>query len=472
MLSPVRRRDRGSGGRQPSSMKYDEADSSAIQMSTIMEQAARGESDHRIKKIAEREGVTERFVMDGIAAGRIVMPCNPAHDPIPAAVGEGLSVQVNANIGTSRDMPDIEPEIRKMDIAVKYGADAVMDLSTGGDIDAIRKRLLSRCPVMMGSVPIYEVGLTAARKNAVVEMTEDDIFSGIEKHAKDGMDFMTVHCGITRETVKWIGNSERLMDVVSRGGSFLTAWILHNDEENPLYKDFDVLLDLARKYEFTLSLGDGFRPGCIRDASDPAQVSELMVLGHLVKRARAAGVQAMVEGPGHMAMDQIAANMKMEKALCHGAPFYVLGPLVTDIAPGYDHITSAIGGAIAAQAGADFLCYVTPAEHLSLPDENDVKEGVIASKIAAHAADLAHGKGSKRDDEMAKARKKLDWNAMYGVCLDPEKAKAYRARGCTEEQDGCSMCGDVCAIKIVNQYLTKSSGPIRPDVPSGKHSCE
>ncbi len=441
-------------------------------MCTIMEEAARGVTNHRIKKIAEREGVTERFILDGIASGRIVAPCNPAHDPIPAAIGEGLSVKINANVGTSRDMPDIDPEIRKMDIAVKYGADAVMDLSTGGDIDSIRKRLLSRCPVMMGSVPIYETGLTAARKNAVVEMTEDDIFSGIEKHAKDGMDFMTVHCGITKETVQWIKKADRLMDVVSRGGSFLTAWILHNDRENPLYKDFDVLLDLARKYEFTLSLGDGFRPGCINDASDQAQISEMMVLGHLVKRARKAGVQAMVEGPGHMAMDQIAANMRMEKQLCYGAPFYVLGPLVTDIAPGYDHITSAIGGAIAAQNGADFLCYVTPAEHLSLPDEDDVKEGVIASKIAAHAADLSRGIGKDKDDRMAKARKVLDWDTMYDVCLDPDKAKAYRARGCTEKQDGCSMCGDVCAIKIVNQYLIKEDDVLKPNPLQKKFDCD
>ena len=435
-------------------------------MSTIMEIAARGASDERFRKIAEKEGVTERFVAAGIASGHICMPCNPVHDPVPAAIGEGLSVKINANIGTSRDMPDIEPEIRKMDIAIKYGADAIMDLSTGGDIDAIRRTLLKRCNVMMGSVPIYETGLTAARKNAIVELTEDDIFKGIEMHAKDGMDFMTVHCGITRETVQWLKKSNRLMDVVSRGGSFLSAWILHNEEENPLYKNFDYLLELARKYEFALSLGDGFRPGCINDATDQAQLSELMTLGHLVKRSREAGVQAMVEGPGHVKMDQIATNMKLQKSLCDGAPFYVLGPLVTDIAPGYDHITSAIGGAIAAQNGADFLCYVTPAEHLSLPDEADVKEGVIAAKIAAHAGDLSRGIGKELDDRMARARKKLDWGEMYDVCLDPEKARAYRARGCTEEKDGCSMCGDLCAVKIVNQYLIKDiDGP-------GKYNCE
>ena len=437
-------------------------------MSTIMESASRGAVDDRIKAIARKEGVTERFVVDGIAAGRIVMPCNPVHNPEPAAIGEGLSVKINANLGTSRDMPDAEPELRKLEIALKYGADAIMDLSTGGDIDRIRKMMVERCPVMIGSVPIYETGLTAARKNAIVELTEDDIFKGIEMHAKDGMDFMTVHCGITRETVRWLKNSDRLMDVVSRGGSFLTAWILHNDQENPLYKNFDYLLELARKYEFTLSLGDGFRPGCINDATDQAQLSELMTLGHLVKRSREAGVQAMVEGPGHMKMDQIPANMKLQKCLCHNAPFYVLGPLVTDIAPGYDHITSAIGGAIAAQNGADFLCYVTPAEHLSLPDEEDVREGIIASKIAAHAADLTRGIGMDLDNRMARARKALDWPGMYDVCLDEEKARRYRARGCTEEKDGCSMCGDLCAVKIVNQYLIKEGDIADPDK---KHDC-
>lgn len=438
-------------------------------MSTIMEQARRGVVDDRIRKIAEKEKVTERFLLDGIAAGRIVMPCNPAHNPEPAAVGEGLSVKINANIGTSRDMPDIEPELRKMDVAIRYGADAIMDLSTGGDIDSIRKTLIGRCGVMMGSVPLYETGLTAARKNAIVSLTEDDIFEGIEKHAKDGMDFMTVHCGITRESVQWLKKSDRLMDVVSRGGSFLTAWILHNGEENPLYKNFDYLLEMARKYEFTLSLGDGFRPGCIDDATDQAQLSELMTLGHLVVRSREVGVQAMVEGPGHVRMDQIPANMKLQKTLCRNAPFYVLGPLVTDIAPGYDHITSAIGGAIAAQNGADFLCYVTPAEHLSLPDEKDVKEGVIAAKIAAHAGDLTRGRGQELDTRMAKARKKLDWNEMYDVCLDEEKAREYRSRGCTEEKDGCSMCGDLCAVKIVNQYLVKE-GDVT-DVKTQNNQC-
>lgn len=424
-------------------------------MSTLMDQARRGEITPAMRVIAEKEGVTEEFIRNGIASGRIVVPCNPIHDPEPAAIGEGTSVKINVNLGTSRDIVDLDSELEKLRIAIKYGADSVMDLSTGGDIDAIRARLLKECPVIMGSVPIYQTGLTAARNNAVVDMSEDDIFNGIEKHAKDGMDFMTVHCGITRETVGWLKKSKRKMDVVSRGGSFLTAWILHNEEENPLFKNYDYLLELARKYEFTLSLGDGFRPGCISDASDQAQISELMTLGHLVRRAREAGVQSMVEGPGHVPLDQIPMNVELEKRMCDGAPFYVLGPLVTDIAPGYDHIVGAIGGAVAAQAGADFLCYLTPAEHLSLPDVDDVKEGVIASKIAAHAGDLARGRGFEMDDTMARARKKLDWGTIFEVCLDPEKARKYRERGCTKLEDGCSMCGDVCAVKIVNQYLIK-----------------
>lgn len=419
-----------------------------------MEEARRGITP-LIREIAKKEGISEEFVRNGIASGRICAPCNPVHDPEPCAIGAGMSVKVNVNLGTSRDLVDVDSEMRKLGIALEHGADAVMDLSTGGDIDAIRARLLRGCPVIMGSVPIYQTGLTAARRDAVVEMTEDDIFGGIEKHARDGIDFMTVHCGITRETVSWLKKSGRLMDVVSRGGSFLTAWILHNDEENPLFKDFDYLLELAREHEFALSLGDGLRPGCIDDASDPAQLSELMTLGHLVERAREAGVQTMVEGPGHVPLDQIAMNMQLEKRLCHEAPFYVLGPLVTDIAPGYDHLVGAIGGAVAAQNGADFLCYLTPAEHLSLPDEDDVREGVIASKIAAHVGDLCRGRGRERDTAMAKARKQLDWETMFDVCIDPVKARAYRERGCTEKEEGCSMCGDVCAIKIVGKYLVK-----------------
>ncbi|MDR0334518.1 MAG: phosphomethylpyrimidine synthase ThiC [Methanomassiliicoccaceae archaeon] len=423
-------------------------------MRSIMEQAGMGVTP-LIAEVAEREGVSPEFIRNGIAAGRIVVPCNPVHNPVPCAIGDGMSVKVNVNIGTSRDMTSLDDELEKLSIALKYGADAVMDLSTGGDIDMIRRTILKKCDVIVGTVPIYQTGLVAARRNAVVDMTEDDLFNGIELHAKDGVDFMTVHCGITKESVGWLKNSDRRMDVVSRGGSFLTAWILHNDRENPLYENFDYLLELAKKYEITLSLGDGFRPGCIHDATDAAQISELMVLGKLVKRCREAGVQSMVEGPGHVPLHEVPANMRIQKKVCHGAPFYVLGPLVTDIAPGYDHIVGAIGGAVAAQYGADFLCYLTPAEHLSLPDVNDVREGLIASKIAAHVGDLCRGRGNDLDNGMARARRALDWEAMFSIALDPDKARKYRERGCTEKNDGCSMCGDVCAIKIVDRYLKK-----------------
>ncbi len=335
----------------------------------------------------------------------------------------------------------LEEELEKVRVSLEYGADAIMDLSTGGDIDAIRQRIIAESPVPIGTVPIYQTGLKMARKGALVDMDEDDIFNGIVQHAKDGVDFMTVHCGITKEAVERLKRTPRVTDVVSRGGSFLVAWILHNGKENPLYENFDYLLELAKEHEFVLSLGDGFRPGCINDATDGPQVQELLNLGELVRRCRQAGVQAMVEGPGHVPIDQIEANVRLEKSVCHGAPFYVLGPLVTDIAPGYDHITAAIGGAMAAYYGADFLCYVTPAEHLSLPTPQDVKDGLIASKIAAHAADVARGRGKERDLRMAEARKALDWEGMYREAIDEKKAREYRARGTTAEKEGCSMCG-------------------------------
>ncbi len=408
-----------------------------------------------IEAAAKVEGVEVGLLERGLSNGHLVIPYNPLHAPRPCAIGEGMSVKVNVNIGTSRDLVDIEEELEKVHIAERYGADAIMDLSTGGDIDAIRRKIISSTKLPVGTVPIYQTGLKMARKSAVVDMDEDDIFNGIVQHAKDGVDFMTVHCGITLESVEHLKRAGRLMDVVSRGGSFLVAWIIHNQKENPLYHDFDYLLELAKEYEFTLSLGDGMRPGCLHDATDPAQVQELLILGELVKRSRKKGVQAMVEGPGHVPMDQIPANVKLEKSVCDGAPFYVLGPLVTDIAPGYDHITAAIGGAIAAYNGADFLCYVTPAEHLSLPTPADVKEGLIASKIAAHAADIALGRGRDRDDRMARAREDLNWEAMYREALDEKKAREYRSRGRTAESEGCSMCGDVCAIKIVKEHLRK-----------------
>jgi len=421
-------------------------------MSTIMEQARKGVTP-LIAAVAEKEGLEPEFVRRGVASGRIVIPCNPTHDPRPCGIGEGLGIKINANVGSSRDRVDLQEELEKVAVSLRYGADTVMDLSTGGDIDAIRRAILDACPAPVGTVPIYQIGLTAARRGALVDMDRDEMFRGIETHAKDGVDFMTVHCGITKESVAWVKRSGRITDVVSRGGSFLTAWILHNDAENPLYEDFDYLLEMAREYEFSLSLGDGFRPGCIHDATDGAQLSELMNLGSLVKRCRAAGVQCMVEGPGHVSLDMVETNMRLQKSVCDGAPFYVLGPLVTDIAPGYDHIVGAIGGAVAAWHGADFLCYLTPAEHLSLPTVDDVREGVIASRIAAHVGDVAKGRGREQDRAMAQARKALDWETMFSLAIDPEKARRYRERGMTKEEEGCSMCGDVCAIKIVSEYL-------------------
>ncbi|MDD1770480.1 MAG: phosphomethylpyrimidine synthase ThiC [Methanomassiliicoccales archaeon] len=416
---------------------------------------ARKRSTPMLKAVANAEGVGIEKLRRAVASGRVVIPSNPIHGPVPIGIGEGLRVKINVNLGTSKDHVNFKEEIEKARIAVRYGADAVMDLSTGGDIDAIRRRVLKEVSLPVGTVPIYQTGLRMARKSAVVDMDEDDIFNGIEKHAKDGVDFMTVHCGITRETVGTLRASDRITDVVSRGGAFLVAWIVHNDLENPLFERFDYLLEMARKYDFALSLGDGLRPGCVHDATDAAQLHELITLGKLVKRARMMGVQTMVEGPGHVPLDQIAANVRIEKTVCDGAPFYVLGPLVTDIAPGYDHITGAIGGAVAAMNGADFLCYVTPAEHLCLPTPDDVREGVIASRIAAHAADIALGRGRERDDEMARARKAFDWEKMFELALDTEKAREYRRRGHNEDTEGCEMCGDVCAIKIVKDYLKR-----------------
>ncbi|NYT12834.1 MAG: phosphomethylpyrimidine synthase ThiC [Methanomassiliicoccales archaeon] len=423
---------------------------------TLMKEARWGVTE-RIRRAAEAEGLDPEYLRRQVASGRVVIPGNPIHSPRPVGIGEGMLVKVNVNIGTSRDVPSLDNEIDKARVALRYGTDTLMDLSTGGDIDAIRRAILKEVDVPLGTVPIYQTGLKAARRSAVVDMDEDDMFNGIELHAKDGVDFMTVHCGITKESVEWLKRSKRITDVVSRGGAFLTAWIIHNERENPLYENFDYLLEMAQEYDFTLSLGDGLRPGCIQDATDGPQIQELIILGDLVRRARENDVQVMVEGPGHVPMDQIAANVRVEKTICDGAPFYVLGPLVTDIAPGYDHIVGAIGGALAAYNGADFLCYVTPSEHLSLPTSEDVKEGLIASKIAAHVADLSRGKGMDRDLAMSKARKALDWESMYREAVDPDKARAYRARGSTAEEEGCSMCGDVCAIRILKDYLKRYS---------------
>ena len=423
---------------------------------TLMEKAGKGIITSEMKRVAEREGVDVALVVRGLSEGIIVIPRNVNHNTLdPMGIGKRLRTKVNANMGTSPDQADIETERQKLRLAIEAGADTVMDLSTGGDIDAVRAAILAEITVPLGTVPIYQAAIEAQnRHGSIVDMTADDIFAIIEKQAQDGVDFMTVHCGVTREAVERLRRQGRLMDVVSRGGSFLVGWMLHHQQENPLYAQYDRLLDIARKYEVTLSLGDGLRPGCLADATDRAQVQELITLGELVDQARKAGVQAMVEGPGHVPLDQIEANVKLEKQLCAGAPFYVLGPLVTDVAPGYDHITAAIGGALAAMAGADFICYVTPSEHLGLPTPADVREGVIAARIAAHAADIAKGLPGAMawDEAMARARKSLNWQRQMELAIDPQKVAAYR-QGKPQTEDVCTMCGQYCAMKLVAEYL-------------------
>jgi phosphomethylpyrimidine synthase len=423
---------------------------------TQLELARKGTVSPHVKYVAKTEGVGADFVIRGLAAGNIVIPANSKHTNLaPCGIGKGLRTKVNANIGTSSDSYDLDIELRKLQTAVTFGADTVMDLSTGGDISAIRRAILRTSACAIGTVPIYQAGIQAIEnRGAIVNMSTDEIFAAIEEHAKDGVDFMTVHCGVTQASLARLKRQKRMTDIVSRGGAFLMGWMLHNDRENPLYEYFDRLLELAFEYDFALSLGDGLRPGCLADATDRAQVQELIILGELVERAKEAGVQAMIEGPGHLPLDQIATNVQLEKSLCRGAPFYVLGPLVTDVGAGYDHITAAIGGAVAAAAGADFLCYVTPTEHLSLPGVEDVKEGVIASRIAAHAADIVKGVRSARewDEQMSMARKALDWQTQAKLSLDPELSQHAHGKipagGAT-----CSMCGKYCAMAIVKEYL-------------------
>lgn len=425
---------------------------------TQLEYARQGVITDKMKEAALSEGVSPEFIRDGISAGNIIICHNVKHhNGRPLAVGKGLRTKVNANIGSSADDLDITKELEKARVAVKYGADAIMDLSTGGPVDEIRRAIIAETSACIGSVPLYQAALDAVRtkKKAIVDMTVDDIFAGIIKHAEDGVDFITVHCGVTRSTVERMKNEGRIMDVVSRGGAFTIEWMTHNNRENPLFEHFDRLLEITREYDMTLSLGDGFRPGCLADATDRAQIHELILLGELTQRARNAGVQVMIEGPGHVPLNQIEANILLQKRLCHGAPFYVLGPLVTDIAPGYDHITCAIGGAIAASSGADFLCYVTPAEHLKLPNVDDVREGVIASRIAAHAGDIVKGvKGAmQKDIEMAQCRKRLDWEGQFSLALDPEKARRLRAESGVADHGACTMCGEFCAYKVMDSAM-------------------
>ncbi|TET47193.1 MAG: phosphomethylpyrimidine synthase ThiC [Dehalococcoidia bacterium] len=424
---------------------------------TQLESARKGIVTPQMKIVAEAEGLDTEFIREGVARGRIVIPANINHNEklIPCGIGQGLKTKVNANIGTSSDFGDINTELEKLRVAIDAGADTVMDLSTGGDISAIRRDIIAASTAGIGTVPIYQAGLEAIeRYDAIVKMTADDLFAVIEEHAKDGVDFATVHCGVTRVVIDRLKNQHRVADVVSRGGAFLIGWIIYNEQENPLYAQYDRLLDIAREYDVTLSLGDGLRPGSLADATDRAQIEELLTLGELVERAWEAGVQVMVEGPGHLPLNHIETNIKLQKTVCRGAPFYVLGPLVTDIGAGYDHITGAIGGAVAAAAGTDFLCYVTPSEHLSLPDYEDVRQGVIASRIAAHVGDIVKGvKGAEEwDRKMSMARKKFDWEEQARLSLNPERSQKVHRQHATAGS-ACSMCGKYCAMELVEKYL-------------------
>ncbi len=427
---------------------------------TQLEAARAGKITAELKAAAAAERMDADEMRRRVVAGRIVICKNTIHDIAPLAIGEGCRVKTNANIGTSEDVNSLEEELAKARIAVKYGVDAIMDLSTGGDLELTRKKIMEVAKVTIGTVPIYQaiVDNVRTRKQSFAEMTADEMFDAIEGQVKSGVDFITVHCGVNRHLLDGLRDNGRLMGIVSRGGSITARWMAHHDAENPLFEQFDRLLEIAHAYDCTLSLGDGLRPGALADATDRAQIEELITLGALTDRARAAGVQVMIEGPGHVPLNQVVTNMQLQKSLCKGAPFYVLGPLVTDVAPGYDHITSAIGGALAAMSGADFLCYVTPAEHLSLPTVDDVKEGVIAARIAAHAADIAKGwpGAADWDREMSTARRKLDWEAQERLAIDPEKVRKYRdRRGPKADTETCSMCGDLCAVKNFNDAEEK-----------------
>ncbi len=416
--------------------------------------------EKELEKISFAEGVSVKKLNQLLGAGRVVIPKNANRaekgDITLKAIGTGMSMKVNVNVGTSKDYVSVEEEVRKAKVAVEYGADAIMDLSTGGDLNETRRTILKEVDVPVGTVPIYQAALEKAEERAVVDMNSDDMFNAVRNHAKDGIDFVTIHAGVNQNSLARLKLSGRILDVVSRGGAFLVAWMIHNERENPLYEEYDYLLEIANEYDLTLSLGDGMRPGCISDASDRAKFAEAITLGELVKRAREEGVQAMVEGPGHVPLDEIEASVKIIKHVTDFAPLYLLGPLVTDIAPGYDHFVSAIGGAVAGMYGADFLCMVSPSEHLALPSVHDIKEGTIVTKIAAHVADLVKEGQRERvrrlDDEMAYARRNLDWKKQFEIAINPEEAIRIR-NSRLSKSDACSICGDLCAIKMVKECL-------------------
>lgn len=415
--------------------------------------------EKELENVSLTEGVSVEKLRRLLEAGRVVIPRNAANrDIVLKAIGEAMSTKVNVNVGTSKDYVNPGEEVEKAKTALKYGADTIMDLSTGGDLDEIRRTILKEVDVPVGTVPIYQAALEKAGVRAVVDMSSDDLFNAVRNHAEDGIDFVTIHAGVNLNSLARLRSSERILDVVSRGGAFLIAWMIHNERENPFYEEYDYLLEIAKEHELTLSLGDGMRPGCISDASDRAKYMEVITLGELVKFAREEGVQAIVEGPGHVPLDEIEASVKTIKHITDFAPLYLLGPIVTDIAPGYDHFVSAIGGAVAGMFGADFLCMVSPSEHLALPSVNDIKEGTIVTKIAAHVADLVKDEQRARtrrlDDEMAHARKNLDWKRQFEIAIDGEEARRIR-NGRPSESDACSICGDLCAIKMVKEFLKK-----------------
>ena len=421
---------------------------------TQMDAARKQIYTEEMKEVAKKENMDIGELCRLVAEGKAIIPCNKSHTGIrPNGIGSMLKTKINVNLGVSRDCKDLDVEMEKVHAAVNVGAEAIMDLSSYGDTRKFRRKLCSECPAMIGTVPIYDA--VVYYHKPLKKISSKEWIDIVRMHAEDGVDFITVHCGINQETARKFKRNKRLTNIVSRGGSIMFAWMEMTGEENPFYAQFDQILEICRQYDVTLSLGDACRPGCLKDATDASQIEELITLGELTKRAWEKDVQVMIEGPGHMPLDQVAANMKIQETICHGAPFYVLGPLVTDVAPGYDHITAAVGGAVAAMNGAAFLCYVTPAEHLRLPDVNDVKEGIIASRIAAHAADIAKGvKGARDwDDAMSAARKKLDWEQMFSLAVDPEKARRYRAEAAPEKEDTCSMCGNFCAVKNMNRIL-------------------
>ena len=425
-----------------------------MEYTTQMDAARKGIITKEMECVAAKEHMDINELVKLVACGQVIIPANKNHKCLdPNGIGSMLRTKINVNLGTSRDCVDLDMELDKVNNAVKMGAEAIMDLSSFGDTQKFRRKLTTECPAIIGTVPIYDA--VVYYHKALKEITAKEWLDIVRMHAEDGVDFMTIHCGINKDTAKKFRADKRLMNIVSRGGSIIYAWMEMTGNENPFFEYYDEVLDICREYDVTMSLGDACRPGCIMDASDISQIEELVTLGELTRRAWEKDVQVMIEGPGHMPINQIQANMEIQKTICKGAPFYVLGPLVTDIAPGYDHITSAIGGAIAATYGASFLCYVTPAEHLRLPDLNDVKEGIIAARIAAHAADIAKGVPGAIDWDlkMDKARRVLDWDAQFDAAIDPEKARRYRQEAKPEKEDTCSMCGNFCAVKNMNKIM-------------------